>query len=145
MRPHTTHFDDCGCLTARLAAAEAREMALLELVGHMDGALMVSAEFAAAVQPLMPNRSDVAGGTHTKWRAIIDALDKCAVHVAKTVARVAELDALLSAPPGDRSALRAMLVEAWECGLHAEELTSEHEAARRERDVARIMGEGEGA
>ena len=155
MKPHTTHFDDCGCLTARLAAAQAEAAGLRGAITDPQKIAAILVQVRLAYAPEMVD--DDQGPFLTEH----DALE-----MARAVVRsIAQRD-------GDRSALRAIVVAsvnatvdhfgednleipclATERGTGCLGRTQAEVAACYARDreqlldaiVARIMGEGEGA
>lgn len=111
MREHTTHHDDCGCISAKIAASQAREVALrewLSAAGHAPGCECL---LWLASNPLRQSTPCTCG-----YRALISA-------------------------PTDTAALRAMLVEAWDKGYAFGEGREDLDTySARLRDVDRVLG-----
>lgn len=125
-RPHSTHHDDCGCLSERHAQQIAdANAAIKRLTRELDEAIHAAAEGNGCAQAL-ERQLAASQAECAALRVLGQALRREIDGVpnegfdhqrsGRIQSKTMALLAALSRPPGSRGALRAMLREAWQAG-----------------------------
>lgn len=156
-RPHSTHHDDCGCLSERHAQQIAdANAAIKRLTRERDEATIRAYQVDKACEFADQEHAVALAAAEARERELREALTAltACVGYAQAKARYGPLfgnkctpairaaDAALSRPPGSREALRAMLLQCagavWATAAPSVEMDSAECAAI----VARLLPEG---
>ena len=154
MKPHTTHHDDCGCLSEKhRAEVDALRARVAEVEAERDKAAIrahlvdVAAEHESAfnLTALAASQAEARELREALTQLIPEATrGRSCAHTWNAPCAACRASALLSRPHGDDTALREMLGrainEAWWGKAYPEE-ANESSAVLRSHIVNRILGQ----